>query len=626
MTATSKILLVGSLPPTQTHAALLTHSIASAAASSGIEIVCLIDALAPPPANHLPYTVVRSFDAFIQSGAADKWPRLFVIGSSGDSLPVIETLQAAPGAVTVATQSLFDNALPWLRTSADFPANMVDWLTSAYGDAGAVIADAYTSHRRSSAGLAGEIPAFDLLLKKATAHLGLNPLQASRLTGAGFAPSALPSVPTATTENTISSDNSPLRISIIGADAATASAVSQALNSSGVSQRLELAFLDRFSNQTAPAILASNVVAILDGNDAASCPYFELAATNAIPLILVGQHWAGALPVGACINLSDPSSSTPLVHALAALVSVDGLLGGLAQGLKKYGQQLGQPDAWATKIVVAAATAKQANFVEIFPMFQTQKPEVFTKQPTSSGVNASGIFALIGSVPAQPILRQLYPELDVAACPKFLTPEIAQATADFIGLPAAQLQDRMGFEAPLVASNQIVSDQAESLPQTSSRKPRLWADILPGLRRASQALEFGCTVKGAASTPPSVQKANWTFKIPADIAENEKIRSAYDSNSGFYWTYDPVRGELKCIVMTGGRGCLEFRAPADTSFVVTDMSATNIAKKEAGARFEIPDHGLGMFKIAILPSSNTSSLNMMKSLAQDGLLLEWSAL
>lgn len=619
MTKAEQLLLIGSLPPTRSHAALLTHSIAVAATECGIDVVCLIDTLAPPPTADLPYRVVRPFSEFLQSGAANNWPRLFVVGSNGDSLPVIETLHDAPGAVIAATHSLFEIALPWLQTCEGFPDNLANWLSGKYSEAGFIIATAYIHHRRQAKELGNEIPAFDLLLKSATSHLTLDPLQSLRLKDAGFTPTELAAPPLTKPANT-QQPNSSLRISIIGADASTITAMSETLNASMVKHEQQIVYLDRYSEDTENSILASDAIIILDGHDAVWCPHFELATANGIPLITAGQRWGNILPDNARINLDYPASPTALVHAIAGLAAVDGLQAGLRLGLKCWYEGRAQSGAWIDVIQTAAATAQPAEFAKLNPPPPAAKAAKRIKAQKANTDLVSGIFALVGAVPVSPLLEQLCPDIDCEKCPRFLTPIIANTISTFMGIPASQMQDHMGFEAPLVAD-----DGHNGSIDLLARKTKNWNDIKPGLRRAKRALAFGCTLDGKTCKPPKGGNICWSFKIPFEVLENPAITSAYEADSGIYWSHDPVRGALKCVILTGGSGVLKFGTTEHMSFVITDLSSTQTIGPTADCHFNVPDHGLGLFKIAALPTDDNNHTDMMNSLAQDGLLLEWSA-
>lgn len=620
MSAAYQLLLIGSLPPTRSHAALMTHAIALAATECGIDVVCLIDALAPPP-KALPYRVVRSFDEFIQSGSANSWPRLFVVGSKGDSLQAIEALHAAPGAVIVAAQSLFDLALPWLQTSAAYPDNFVSWLTTRFGEAGSSIADGLTLHRRQAKELTSEIPAYDLLLAPATTHLALEPLQSLSLGHAGFTPKEItgPPPPKALKLANQKHRNSPLRIAIVGARSAVKSAVKNVGNSNKIMSKQQVAFYDRYDPNTGAEILAADAVAILDGHDAVWCPHFDLALACGIPLVTANQRWAANLSGDAQICIENPVSQTAVIHAIVALATVDGLLAGLKDGLKQHQPEAQNFDGWSAAIQTAAATARPAALDKI----NTSLPIIeATASAEKLGTNiqaASGIMALVGAAPAGPLLKQFFPDLDAEKCPRFMTTEIASALSAFVGKPAPQMQDQMGFEAPLIADG-----THDTSTQASARKIRRWADVQPGLRLAKKALAFGCAIDGAIAASLAGQKIRWPFKIPPEIFGNPAITSAYDSGSGIYWSHDPVRGSLTCALFTGGEGALRFTAAGENSFVITDLSSTSIASQTASCAFKTASHGVCLFKLSVLPALENNDEYLMKILAQDGLLLEWS--
>lgn len=620
-TSIEKLLIVGSLPPTQSHAALLTHSIATAAANCDIEVVCLIDALAPPPEDELPYQVVRPFDAFIQRGNADNWPRLFVVGGGGDSLPVIESLNKAPGAVITATNSLFDLTLHWLQTTPDYSGNLAVWLTDKYGKPGMVIADACINHRRTSDHLGEEIPAFDLLLEKATSHLALGPLQADRMIDAGCEPIEIGSTPAEPQQTDHPASNSLFRVLVIGADTKTIKSVSQSTATSALSQQLRLRFLNRYSKECREAILSSDAVAILDAHDSAECPHFNLAVNNCVPLITAGQRWTDIIPANGHIRLDRPVHAAALLHAIAAVAIVDGLSTGLAKALSPSGTSEQKRRTWATALLDASATAVPASLTKVYPMVPLVEPVLHMEPSPLDAIQPRGIYALIGAVPPPHILEHFYPELDVDACPRFMTPKVAVAAASFMQIPASRLQDRMGYEAPLIAT-----EQTAPKADTGGRKLRQWVDVQQGLRRANNALVFGCTVVGATQASRPEGTVTWPLITVPDIGNDPAITSAFDTGSGIYWSYDPVRGALKFILLTGGAGQLEFQTTSDESFVITNISSTQIVNRQTNQSFAVTDEGLGMFKVALLPSDKNSDNDMLKSLAQNSLHLKWSFL
>lgn len=620
MSGTKQILLVGSLPPTRSHAALLTHAFAMAAAESDMEVVCLIDALAPPPNEGLPYRVVRPFDSFIQSGTADNWARLFVVGSKGDSLPAIEALHAAPGAVIAATDSLFDLALPWLQTSPDFPANFSAWLTAKYGDAGTKVAEGFTQHHRMAKQLTNEVPAFDLLLSPATCHLALGQHQFAALKDAGFKPIDIGPPPLSQSGSQIV--NSPACIALVGASDLVKTAVTDAQKSGAFPRGLTVTFFHRYCGKLEKEIINSEAVAILDGHDATFCPHFECAVANSIPVITAGQHWAKALPEGAHYSLKNPASAISVVHSIAALESIEGMKAGLICGLEKWRTKKPKGSDWIAAIMAAAATAPPAKIAAPSPLPKpTENPAL---NAAAQAQPVSDIMALVGAAPAGPLLHQLYPEMNTERCPRFMTPTAALAVSTFMGIPAAQMLDHMGFEA-LVIAEKIKGGH----PLVLTNKTRRWADIQPGLRHAKNALAFGCAIDGATPAIVAKKKVNWSFTMPSEITETlntpKAINSAYDASAGLYWVHDPVRGSLKCVLLTGGAGVLTINTSGASSFVLTDLASTKTVMGTDSCAFTIGDHGLGLFKIAALPTANNNSSDLMKMLAEDGLHLEWSA-
>ena len=135
MSGTEQILIVGSLPPTPSNAAPLTHMLATRLQQSGVQTCVLIDEMSVPPKD-VPYNVIRPFDDDIRSGKFNAWPRLYVLGNEHDSLTVANQLEVSPGAAIVASNSLFDLARTCLSMKEDGEDRLSIWLSEQHGHAG----------------------------------------------------------------------------------------------------------------------------------------------------------------------------------------------------------------------------------------------------------------------------------------------------------------------------------------------------------------------------------------------------------------------------------------------------------------------------------------------------------
>lgn len=622
MNSGQKLLLVGSLPPQPSNAALTTRALAQAACRCGINVAVLIDVLAPPPLTDMGFTVLRPFDPQVRAGDFDNWPRLYVVGNKGDSMPVLKMLHTAPGAVIIADTTLFPLALPWLHAAENFNQALHEWLEDSLGPDGAILARSITHHRRFSNAIGVEVTAFDLLLSPATRVLALHKPQEIQLEAEGLKTQLLgPPIcePGKKTNHDIPATPDRLTVLITGLHDDDIKKLSEGLQEAHVSNRISILTANRFADDVELMIDKADAVVLLDGEDTIFCPHAVRAAAMGKPVVHAHQPWTTILPSGSALPVEGPQALNQLILALTALVTVEGLAGSMVANTRKSEWDKRAEPAWCQTLLEAAATAEPLE-----PAVKTEVP-----QPVAAATSAAatpgpahpitGIWALIGAVPANPILHNALPGLDIDACPRFMTPELAALAAGAMEEPFSRLIDHMGFEAPLIKT------RSEFTRPDIDRKTRSWDHVADGLLHADKALTFGCTIDNAAGQPTIAPDTptEWLFRIPQSALDDPRLDKGFEPDSGVYWTYDPVCSTLKWIVFTGGKGQLLISSPGPAKFIITDDSQTLVSGGDLETAFSVGTHGVAVFKTAAMPLASGRSADLLKMLADTGLLLKW---
>lgn len=615
-----ELLIVGSAAPVRSHAALLTHAIASMVAAHGVKVTCLIDALAPPPAADLPYRIVRPYAAPKTLAHISSLPRLFVIGGDGDSFPALELFQQAPGPVIPADRSLFPLLLPLLEKDGDAPARFRDLLVEKFGAPGRLVGEAYARHKRLSKGLVDLFPALDILLASAPVRFAVSaPIKHDLESGGLSALSLSLQAPETLQANMPTSDSAgaqtPPRALLIGAPDDREDEVDQALDFSPGTVTLGVA--DRFDPDIYAKINQADIVAIVDAPSAATCPLFWHAAHSLKSLITCGQHWARDLPHEA--HLTCTPSATGLFHAVTALASSDRLADLQRRALKNWlGAHNAEASAQQAAFLNAVMAATGGPMTLALPVPPRPSHPVVEPLDTGPDQAASGAVALIGAVPAALLLERWMPGIDTQHSPQFMTIEIAQALADFLDEPLLRLVDEMGFEAPMIASGE------QTAPTPSKLKS--WHQIQPDLLMARTAFSMGTAYIEGVQPAPSGEgvSASWTFGLEA-LKHNPKQTRGFDQNTGIYWKLDRLRRSLTLVFFTGYSGELCVMVPGTTPFVITDLSNTLVCPAGAASHFQINAGGIARLKMSLQPETGANPQSIETVLASQELAFHWRA-
>ncbi len=599
MSASGQILIVGSLPPTPSNAALLTHMLAARFQKQGIDTCVLIDELSPPPESP-PCTVVRPFDEALRSGKYSDWPRLHVIGGKHDSLQALNLLQASPGAAIVADTSLFDLAQYWLSSQPDGNAALANWLAARFGDAGRTLHRAITQHRRNSTAISAEINGYDLLLGAATSLIPLSKAQQSE-----FKRTNLGCTEPANFWN--ASDTAQhekiTEFLVVGLPAS-----GQAFLNLELAQQNRFGFqvANRYSRHALSGLKSAAGIAVLDGHDASLCPLVAEALAAGKPVICADQPWLADLSPGSLLPISHPHAYAELVHALQHIHAAG--TKGLAEADMDNAQEI---------IFSAAAGSSQLKPLE---RIEIDNPQAGTLHDLEKmPANAEGAWPLVGTVPALAILKAHAPGLDLEKSPRFLTPALATYLSALVEEPILRLSDYLGFENPIIDADNT------SLPDAAQKKRHPWNKIGPDLITDNKPVAFGCSFQGALA-PALKDKASvaaWFFTLPDAALEKNGLKKDHDRATGTFWKYDSLREQITLLLMTGGRGTLTLASDSDTPFLVSDGNSTQIIGS-ASTACHVSASGVACLKFAAIPEEDGKVPDIRLILNDQPLALTWT--
>ncbi len=598
-----KILLIGPLPPVPSNAAQWTQLIAEKLSQQKIEFVVMIDELAPPPISQTVNTV-RPFDPAFVNGEFYDWPRLVVVDGQTDSLARLAFLNSTPSPVLITDNSLFELARIKATMSRD-SSGFEDWLNSYLGDHGKVLGHALFDLKRVSSQIGAEIPAYGSVISEACTGIGLVPRQCVDLESFCPAPTILPQAIDASKL----SDFEPGGAAIVGLPEAAHSRFESICN---LPEGATLKFEERFSHSVIQSIESANVVAVLDGHCAAMCPLVVRALSTNKKVVVANQRWRAELPCGSVLSVPGPQALEALAHALQFAITSQELSAVQAEILKDASTE----NTEFTNALLDVADRSTSTPLKTRSL-KFGAPAQVAKLPAAS--SPSGAYALIGAIPLQPILEQLFPELDLDNCPRFLSLEHARYLAELTESPLLSICSQLGYEDVLVSDAKAPTD---SLKQ----KTKSWEQISPHLLQVDKALAFGCSPTGAfkPTANASASGAAWEFSLPNDLPDSEEMSGQLDPKTGTHWQYDAYRNTISILFMTGNQGKLTLQFKSEQPVVMSDGTKTEIAGDGGSVHLMVPTHGMQLAKLAPMPQANGGTADIRKILAGVLLNLKWS--
>ena len=598
-----KILIVGSLPPTPSDAALLTHMLAESLHAASVETVVLIDEMSVPP-QAAAYKVVRPYDPNVRQGAFENWPRLHVLGNKPDSLPVLDQLERANGAAIVADRNLFDLGCQWLAIKPDGDKKLRTWLTDKLGVAGSKLASAILHHRRQSNAIGQEIDGYDLLLSYATQLIPVSPSQKISFEQSNLGCAATPLLHYAA-KTTLETSNEVTNFAIVGLPEVDQPFITSELSKyNGVTYQ----FLDRFSAQTGQALKAAHCLVVLDGANTVFCPLAALATSQNKPIICADQPWLANVPSGNILPISHAAALRELVHAILHMHS---------HGNRQELAQARPVEAIQT-ILETAKTSQPLKLLasSSLEVPSTKKTPKMDRVPT----DAEGAWPLVGAVPSRAILASEMPGITPATSPRFLTPALANYLSELVEEPVLRLSDYLGFENPIMDADDA------SLSPGAETKRKQWEDIASGLRSKNAPIAFGCAFEQALSPANTVDcvEAKWSFSLPAAVLEKRGPTKQYDNQTNTFWKYDSARSHVIVLFLTGGSGNLNISTHCEKQFLISDGHGTQVIVNKKDIRCQIHASGVACLKLAAIPDENGNMPDIRSMLSKYQLTFTWT--
>ena len=605
-----KIVLLGSLPPVPSNTSLWTELLADTLQEAGVEVVVLIDSLAPPPNPGSGIKTARPYDEDVKTGMYDNWPRLAIVGNMADSLPVLSQLANNATAVMVTDQTMFDIAL--IKTNLEQAwGKLRQWLGEQLGSAGNKLASAIIDHKRLSTEIGTEVRAFDFVLSGHEVGLALTD---SQMADFGAACSSVRLVPSLLGPPTASS-NTTNKCLVIGMPQ-TMQVDFQSI--CRLPSDTSVAFEDRYSSTVIPAIQQSDVVAVLGGHKTALCPLVIRALNAGKKLIVADQHWVKNLPAGSVLPVAGGSIAHGLAHALQFATTSS------AYRDTAYPAEGTLPNV---KTDFAASVCEAVEGISNGPLWSDTLS--FT---CSTGIDTlpvenepTGIWALVGAIPMRPILQQSYPALDLENCPRFLSLDHARYLADLTATPLVSVAANLGYEDALLSDPSNMPGDPAKMDDQISLKVKPWQAVMPHLIEAHKALAFGCAVEGAhrPKAASHTDSAVWRYMFPEGLETEADLSQQLDEDTGLYWQFNQYQNAISLLFTTGATGTLQIDMLTPHSLVMSDGAKTVVAEKSQAIDIEVPPHGMALLKITSLPNSDGRLTDIRKTLAGVPVNLKW---
>lgn len=609
MSSQSRILIVGSLPPTPSDAALWTSILALACSAAGLETVVLLDELHAPIDEALSYKTVRPYEDKFIKGAFDDWPRLSVVGGSADSLPVLAMLRRAASAVVISDRSLLKSANVGLHQLGFEAGDLTCWLQEKIGQEGARLGNTLLVHNRMAWNIENEVSAYDYLIPENSTPIALTGLQATELGTSHIANVAdfLPATHHGQTP-LAPKDNGAL---IVGLADHLQDDFTELL---GEKHEFKVAYRNRFAPDLKEALEKATIVAVLDGANAALCPVVIASLTQQKLLIVANQSWVGALPKGSVLPIQHPEAVVQLANAFLFLRFNHEAANSMRQALVAGTER---SPALVDMLRTTANAASPLVRPIVRPAFESTAIQTVVAQSVPS---PEGIWSLVGAIPAMPILAALYPDLNVLESNRFLSFAHAKYLANMTDEPLLAIANYLGCENPMI------NDIHEGVPAAMERKVKPWSSVASGLKRGQKALAFGCNIE-SVYVPTSTTKtpnAIWSYHFPTDLSDTKEDTKYLDPASGLFWKTDLVQNTISFLLMTGGTGTLGMQVNAEDGLIVSDGTKTEFLSAGAGASFSAPENGIVFFKMTTVPDTSGDLVDVRKTLAGNPLHLKWS--
>lgn len=382
---------------------------------------------------------------YLADSALAALPRLHLADDDAAGGLLFHALRVRPGALLLFTDTLFDAFVDDFKQRGEWPHGFANWLVATYGPEGDVLAEALVNRRRFTDSLAAAMPALAPAASLADTVYAASPSIANLLAADGASATVLKAPPLAPLQTLVR----PLTGEIVIACPEAAPAVRAAADA--------IRSLGRAVRLTTPADAGwptgATVAVHLEADPApAWSPFVRTMAETGVPLV----HASPRLPPDAGVRIDHAGAHHQLVAAIGALASDAALADARARILHTYIQGLTSADD-LTSLLLPALKAPVATQPDA-PV----APHIALSFAPPDAV-PQGRTMLIGAVPGPAVIARIWPDIDAAASPRFAAPAIAKQFSEATGLPAAGLLARLGFEAPVIGSDEDVIRQKKEL-------------------------------------------------------------------------------------------------------------------------------------------------------------------
>ncbi|MBV1900934.1 MAG: hypothetical protein KUG56_04600, partial [Kordiimonadaceae bacterium] len=393
-------------------------------------------------------------------------------------------------------------------------------------------------------------------------------------------------------------------------------------------KNISLVLLTGAEPELAKTLDAADAICILDKTYQTPPPALSLAFKSAKAIITAGQPWTRALLPGCHLPIKTQEALHELVAALGSLLGESLVKPWLETQTQNFGATLKAEKKWA-KIATTLLAQKLAPLSLVAP---TQEP--YVPQPQATEVCPALLqitdipqpVALIGSVPPQNLLQQVFPGINLATSPRFATPQLAALLATKTRTDQSIILARLGFESILIAPEGTSPDTPE--------KSSSWLAVKEDLKSADRALCFECDIKGATRVhsllPEGGDKPNSTaFDLMSVVHENpvHQTTDGFIEETGLYWQLNQTEHKLECLIITGLSGTYSLSLDTEeAAFVVSDFAQTSLMGKNNSAVLTTTGHGILYFALTASHPVNFYPLPcdlMLQKLAKCTFNLEW---
>lgn len=609
-----QLLIFGATTPSRTVAAGTTTQLALY--FSAHAAVTLVISDHAPPAQGFPVdiAVLRERDLNADPAPYKTAKRLYILDDSHESLFALRFLQDAPGPWINTDTTLHNLVKAHYQTQPGWPDSYIEHMETMLGVAGRHIGHSLSGDMRVSKVIASEITGFNSIGHTAF-HIEWNNQRLH-----------LPA--THQTSQKAAKNKDCFDIVTIGDSCIqTAGETLRALD-----KQVNVHELSGSEPNLASLIAAADAVCLLDHAYRLPPAALALCLQTGKTIITANQPWARLLPKSAHLTVPGQHALHHLVAAIGSLMGNSTIRPWLETEIRQFADtcKLGETAEELKQQILEC----QLPALKLKPATAIQNTSAAMDDADETSLETSGPkrpFALIGAVPPQALMTQLYPMIDWEKSPRFATPELAAALSEATGKPAPVILALLGFESPLIMADGLTSPAKEQALPVGCHK---WEDIQKKLKVAPDALTFDCSIEGVPKvrslTPKDTQiPGGLTIDFGPNIHEDIKRQpsSGLLEKSGTYWQINQTEHRIDCLIICGVPGTYNLSLDREnTAFMIADNFDSALVQKNVSTTVKTNHQGIMQFSIGAAHPVNFYPLpfdELLKTLATTPLNLEW---